>query len=105
MTSYTLHTCKSHTYHNKEAGKHAVYNNELYMTWYYLVKGSYDNSDYSEAITIQSVIFRKPRNCTKTVTYLNKINLHRYKIILYHIISQTLISQYTYVYIVCIAHH
>ena len=68
MTSYTLLTCKSHAYHNKEAGKHAVYNNELYMTRYYLVEGSYDYSDYSEAINIQSVIFRKPRNSTKTVT-------------------------------------
>ena len=34
MTSYTLLTCKSRANHNEEAGKHAGYNNELYMTWH-----------------------------------------------------------------------
>ena len=36
----TLLTCKSHTNHKEEAGKHAGYNNELYMMWYhnYLVE-------------------------------------------------------------------
>ena len=33
MTSHTLLTCKSHANYNEEAGKHAGYNNELYMTW------------------------------------------------------------------------
>ena len=67
MTSHTLLTCKSHANHNEEAGKHAGYNNELYMMWYYLVEGSYNNSDSSETIIIQSLIFRKPRNSAKAV--------------------------------------
>ena len=62
LTSHALLTCKSH---DEEAGKHAGYNNELYMTWYCLVEGSCDTS---EAITIQSLIFRKPKNRAKTVT-------------------------------------
>ena len=36
MTSHTLLTCKLHANHNEEAGKHAGYNNELYMMWYYV---------------------------------------------------------------------
>ena len=36
ITLHTLFTWKSHANHNEEAGKHANYNNELYMTWYYL---------------------------------------------------------------------
>ena len=52
MRSHTLLTCKSHANHNEEAGKNVGYNNELYMMWYYLVEGLYDNSDSSEAITI-----------------------------------------------------
>ena len=35
MMSHTLLTCNSH---DEETGKHAGYNNELYMTWYYLVE-------------------------------------------------------------------
>ena len=86
-----LRTCKSHANHNEEAGKHAGYNNELYMTWYYLVEGSYDNSDSSEAINIQSLIFRKPKSRAKVhiVSHLIKIGIKNY---LYHIILQTLIS-------------
>ena len=34
----TLLTCKSHTNHKEEAGKHAGYNNELYMMWHYLIE-------------------------------------------------------------------
>ena len=40
MTSHTLLTCKSHANHIEEASKHSSYNNELFMTWYYLVEGS-----------------------------------------------------------------
>ena len=50
MMSHTLLTCKSHANHNEGAGKHAGYNNELYITC--LVEESYDNLDSSEAITI-----------------------------------------------------
>ena len=52
MTSHKLRACKSHANCNEEADKHAGYNNELYMMRYYLIEGSYDNSDSSEAITM-----------------------------------------------------
>ena len=56
-TSHTLLTRKSNANHNKDAGKHAGYNNCIY-----------DVVDSSEAITIRSVIFRKPKNRTKIAT-------------------------------------
>ena len=60
MISHTSLICISHANLNefKETDKHAGYNNELYITWYYLVEGSYDNSYSLEAITIQSLIFK-----------------------------------------------
>ena len=68
------------------------------MMWYYLVEGSYDNSDSSEAITIQSLIFRKPRNSAKT----HIVSHYKIDIKLFYI-ANTDIAIYNR--IVYIAHH
>ena len=38
-----------------------------------MFKRSCDNSDSSEAITMQSLIFRKPKNSDHVVNHLNKM--------------------------------
>ena len=84
MTSHTLLACKSRANHIEEAGKHVGYNNELYMMWYYLVEGSYDNSDSSEAITIRSLIFTEPEKLSHYIYIDSKLFYIIYCVHLYH---------------------
>ena len=72
MTSHKLLTCKSYANHNEGAGKQVIVMN---CTWLICIlagclmfEGSFDNSDSSEIITIQSLIVRKPKNRAKTIT-------------------------------------
>ena len=86
MTSHILLTCKSHT--NYKVRMQAIITNCIWRGISYVVEGSYDNSDFSEAITIWSLIFRKLKNRVKTVTmYVTWIKLIYVNRKLYYIIS------------------